>query len=174
LAISNRLPKLENLLAVYGVTILFTYGWTLYWFTWKLPSWLQYLTLKEIFVVGCNGLTTNLYESTLILVAVLIPAFIFPDTRWGQEFVFRSSITIIILSITIMVLLGIFVRVDDIGQYFLYCAAALLVSHFALSRFTWFQHAIESFADRCTIFVYLAFPLSLLALIFLTMRTYWA
>ena len=49
--ISERMPDLKNILAVYAFIVTLVYSWTLFTSFYKLPSWLFYLSIGQILSV---------------------------------------------------------------------------------------------------------------------------
>ncbi len=158
---------------MYGVIILFTYGWTLYRFVWKLPSWLINLTIKEIFIGLCYALTTNLFESLVVLTIILIPALIFPNSKWSLEFVFRASTFVGIVLFTFIRILKNDALINDLPAYGLYAIAATALLQFVLIKLNWFHNLIIGFAERTIVFIYFLLPPSLVAAFFLGIRRLW-
>jgi hypothetical protein len=95
LAIHKRFPHLEEIAAVYGVVVLITYGWTMMWFFWKLPSWLNYLSIWEILKALCISISTNLLESLVILAIPVLLAVALPQNWFRKEFVARSVVMVV-------------------------------------------------------------------------------
>lgn len=156
--------------AIYGVSVTFTYGWTLYWLIWKLPSWSTYLTIHEILIGGCYALMTNLLESMAIVIILILPAIIFPNSNWSIDLIFHSALTIAVASVTLMVILTRLIHLDALGGYVFFGMATWAVAQFGLKKIQWFHDGVLDLADRTIIFTYISLPLSLVAVIVLGVR----
>ena len=170
MGISNRLPKTDQIHAVYGLAVLFIYGWTIYWFIWNLPSWLYFLTPGEIFALLCYSFAVNFFETFCIIAFFLIFSVILPSKWLREDFVFRASVTMIVVLSLLMYLLANFIHLDDAYRYALYAVVVLVVSHWVLGRIRYIRLAVEGLAERSTVFTYLTVPASILSLIVVAIR----
>jgi hypothetical protein len=71
-SLKDRLPPIQQIFAVYGISALLIHGWTLIWFFWKLPSWEYFLNFREISVALAYAMAVNLLECLSILFALLL------------------------------------------------------------------------------------------------------
>jgi len=173
-AIKNKLPSLAEVYPVYAIIVLLVYGWTIYWALWKLPSWLDFLPLAEIGAIFCYLLATNLFESLLALLGVLIVSLILPQKWFRDSFVSRGSALAASILISIMFFEYHF---DKPADYFYkfpsYLPWILLVTGVLVFLAGWIRlvrKAVEIFAENAVIFLFLLLPLSLLSLIIIIVR----
>ena len=175
---SKRLPHVNEIISVFAVISAMTYGWTLLAFLWKLPSWLDYLTYGEILTVYSYSLLTNFMESIFVLALILLLCVILPARFLRDVFTLRGTIFAISLLGTMMFVLSFYS--DDnpalmeslpVWLVILVLSSLFMVLLDMLSRnVRSVASALLWLSDRLTIFLYVNLPLSLLALIVVTIR----
>jgi hypothetical protein len=174
LDISSRIPKWDKLLPVYGIIVLMIYGWTLYWFFWRFPSWLYFLTISEILAALSYSLATNLVESLALLGLPILISLILPKRWFFDVFVARAT-ALLIPGLAFMMHVAMqFQTKEDYPSQLLRSspAAALVIVLIALvaGQVTFFRKALELLADRASIFAYLSIPISLIAVLAIVLR----
>ena len=85
-SILRRFPAFDQILPVFAVIALFTYGRSLYVFAFKVPAWLLFQSLGEIFSNLAYGLVFNFLESFLILSFLLIISIFIPASFFKNNF----------------------------------------------------------------------------------------
>lgn len=169
MAIFKRIPKRGEIASVYGVIVLIVYGWTIIAFLWELPSWRDFLTISEIFNVFAYSIVVNFLESLVVLSLPILLSIILPRKWFYDSFIARGT-TMVILGLGYLMYAIRFFDVNSDYPSFLVKLTPLiflaillivhLVDHIAL-----LHKAIESFADRTIIFIYLSVPISILSLL---------
>ncbi len=160
--------------SVYAIAVLLVYGWTAYWFVWKLPSWIYYLSISEILLNVAYSAITNFFESLVVLSAPLLLAILLPVNMFSDRFVSAGSLLTLQLA-------GIFFYLSSIPEIegafsyipFLLAAVLFLIAvgvSVAVSRVSLVTNIVEAFADRAKIFLYLTLPVSGLSLIVVLAR----
>jgi hypothetical protein len=171
---ANRMPTVQQIAAVYGVIVLVVYGWTIYWYLWKLPSWLYFLTLTEMLVAFAYAMVVNFLESLLVLLAPLIVCLFLPSRWFRDQFVARGTILIILLLVALMQYLQIITRLQDIpsymGQMVLLVMAGIIFLVFLVGRIGFLRRLVEEISSRAVIFIYIFVPLSTLSLLVVLFR----
>jgi hypothetical protein len=174
LSIKNKLPRLAQVYPVYAIIVLLTYSWTIYWALWKLPSWLDFLPLGEIGAIFCYLMATNLIESLLALLGVVIVSLVLPQKWFRDLFVSRGSVLAASVLISIMVFEYHF---DKPADYFnrlpLYLLLTLLIAGVLAFLAGWIRmvrKAVEVFAENAVIFLFILLPVSLLSFIVIIIR----
>ena len=174
LAIKNKLPHLAEIYPVYAIIVILTYGWTIYWALWKLPSWLDFLPLSEIGAIFCYLLATNFIESLLALFGVLVISLILPQKWFRSSFVSRGSVLAATVLISIMVFEYHF---DKPADYFdklpLYLPLILLIAGVLAFFAGWIRvvrKGVEVLAENAVIFIFISLPVSLLSLTVVIVR----
>jgi len=174
LTIKNRLPALSQVYPVYAIIVILVYGWTIYWALWKLPSWLNFLPLGEIGAIFCYLMATNLMESLLALLGVVIVSMILPQKWFREVFVSRGSILVATMLVSIMVFEYHFDKPADYFNLFpLYLPWMLILAFFLAFLAGWIhivRKAVEAFADNAVIFLFLSLPVSLLSVMVVIFR----
>jgi hypothetical protein len=170
LGISKYLPNRNKIIPVYGLIVLFIYGWTIYWYLWNLPSWLTFIPASDIIGVLAYALVNNFLESLSMLGLLIILGILLPENLFRGDFVFRAGLTVIVVLSLTMYLLNNFVPLKELGKACAIGAALLLTMQFIASRHRLIKSAIESVADRTVIFLYLSIPLSLTGLLVILVR----
>jgi hypothetical protein len=174
LTIKNKLPRLTQVYPVYAIIVILTYGWTIYWALWKLPSWLDFLPLGEIGAIFCYLMATNFIESLLTLFGVIIISLILPQKWFRDLFVSRGSVLAASVLISIMVFEYQFVKpADYFNKFPLYLPLILAIAGVLAFLAGWIRivrKAVEVFAENAVIFLFISLPISLLSLIVVIVR----
>ena len=119
-------------------------------------------------------MVTNLIESLLALVSVIITSLILPRKWLHEAFVSRGSLLAASVLITAMVFEYHF---DKPADYYDKLPGLLLVMFLAACIFTYLagrigpiRRTVEAFAENAIIFLYISVPVSLLSLIVVVFR----
>jgi hypothetical protein len=174
LAIFKRLPKRPQVAAVYAVIVLVIYAWTILWSFWKLPSWLYFMSIGEILTIYAYSLTTNLFESLLVLCLPLGLCLILPRKWFSDVFITRSVIVVLsLLGFAAYILTQFQSREDYPGGIvrlipFVFLASLGLA--FLVGKIKPLVKAVDFFAEQATVFLYITIPLSLVSLLVVAVR----
>jgi len=174
LAIFNRIPKQKEILPVYAVIVLLIYGWTILKFSYYVPGWLYFLTIGEILTIIAYSFTVNLLESVLVLLAVVALGVLLPRKWFAEAFIARGA------SLSVLAL-GLMMYVANQFNYKKYYPSEVIqwlpvilllmgVFVYFLGRVKFVCNAIEFFADRAIIFLYISIPISVISLIVIVVR----
>lgn len=167
--ISKRLPNWSQIASVYSMIVMVIYTWTILWFFWKIPSWLNFLSIWEIVKVLCYSIATNLLESLVVMIPFLVLAVILPQKWFLDGFVSRSVPPILIGLGYMMYLADQFQGKEDYPSDVLRLVPVvllvILVAVFVVGRIGLLRKLIENLADRATILLYISIPLSLVCLL---------
>jgi len=172
--LNSRLPKLTQVTPVYALIVMLIYGWTIYWFIWRFPSWSYFLSINEILVIGAYSAVVNLFESLIVLCAPLVLALLLPKQWFSERFISAGSL----LSMLIGGYFIYFSSVSEAADSFSYTPLIQVVVFFIiaiglsilLSRVHVVSNLISSFADRAQIFLYLSLPVSALSVLVVIVR----
>jgi hypothetical protein len=173
--IRAKLPATSEILAVWGVTALALYGWTLTFFIWTLPSWEHFMTAGDLLPILLYSLPLNLLESLLVLAAALAACLCLPAAWYRERFVAIASLSILGGLGYCMCLASRLNMQRSFPQYLAFNAsipilAAIFFAAGVLSHVRVLRRGLEDFADRAIIFLYILIPLSLLALLAAAVR----
>lgn len=174
MALKSRLPSFGQILPVFAVIATLVYTWGLYRFAWRLPSWLHYLTVGEIFGLLSYLLFTSLVESLLLLGILLALCALLPG-------LFRESFLVRGTGITLGFFIGILsflVFYERSGSDYLELIPYWTFASLALTiLFGWLfvrVRVLASFAawisDRLIVFLYLFLPLTAIGTIVVLIR----
>ena len=174
MSILGRFPSLQDNLRVYAVIVTLIYAWTILWLFWTLPSWLYFLTISEILPLFAYALTTNLLESVLLLLGLNLLGALLPGKWFRDSFVARSFWLVSLGLGYLMVFASLFGKeeVYPIGmlQWSPLVFAAFFLISLLLDRVPRVRGLTELIADRLTVFLYVAVPLSLVSLLVVIVR----
>ena len=174
MAILKRFPSLAEIAAVYGVIVLLIYSWTMLLFFWKLPSWLNYLSIWEILREFCFAVTNNLLESLTILVIPLVLSLILPQKWFRKEFIARSTLMVAIGLGYMMYLASLFQGKEDYPSNALQLAPwvilLIILAVLLIGKSGPLCKLISAFADRTIVFLYISLPVSLICLLVVLAR----
>lgn len=159
---------------MYAVSVTFIYGWTIYWFLWKLPSWSYYLSINEIFLIAVYSAAVNFFESLMVFWASFVLVLIFPKKWFFDRFLTIGSL----LSMLIGGSLIYFSSIAEAAKDFSYSLLAQAVLLFAVSvclavlagRVHMISTIVELLADRLKVFLYISVPVSLLSILLIVIR----
>ncbi|MGH9786042.1 MAG: hypothetical protein ACRD88_17875, partial [Terriglobia bacterium] len=157
--ISKRLPSRAELAPVYAVIVMMVYSWTILWFYYNLPGWLGFLNFGEVIGIFAYSMTTNFLESLAVLAGIVLCAVILPRRWFSDAFVARGAA----LAMLVLGLMMYIAKQFETKEYYpaelirwspaLLAVAFVLV--FLLGRVMFLRKAIEFFADRAIIFLYI-------------------
>ncbi len=174
--ILRRIPGWAQIIPVYGVIAIMVYAWTLLWFFWKLPSWLDFLRPGEILTTLAYSLATNFAESLIVLCAPLLLALLLPKKWFHDVFVARGAAMSIIGLGCLMLLAQQFDNKNEYPTFSLHSWTVLLiligigVLVYICGRISLLRKVLEVIADRVSIFAYILVPVSVLSLLVVIVR----
>lgn len=170
----NRLPGFQQAAAVFGVIVLVVYGWTIYWYLWKLPSWLYFLSLSEMLAAFAYAMAVNFLESVLVLLIPILLSLCLPIRWFHDQFVARGTTLVVLLLIALAQYLQVITGLQDIppgmGRAVLLAMAGIVFLVFLVGRIGLLRKAVEEIASRAVIFNYIFVPLSALSLLVVLFR----
>jgi hypothetical protein len=171
---AKRMPNSQQIAAVYGVIVLVVYGWTIYWYLWKLPSWLYFMTLTEMLVAFAYAMAVNFLESVLILLVPILLCLFLPSRWFRDQFVAQGAILVVLILVALMQYLKIITSLQDlppgIGRMALLVMVGIVFLVFLVGRIGFLGKVIAEIANRATIFLYIFMPISALSLLVVLFR----
>ena len=164
-----RLPLFSQIIPVFSVLALFVYGWELYRYVWRLPSWLHYLTLGDLLGIFSYAMLAGFAESLFLLGLLLGLYALLPARFLKNNFVIRGTAISLGWFVSLIGFWITYERVSQtIGEYVeIWTLGALALTGLLAwlsMKVGWLGSFLAAFADRTTIFLYLFIPLSLLSL----------
>jgi hypothetical protein len=159
------------------VIVLIVYGWTIIWFFWRLPGWLLFLRAPEVLMAFAYALATNLAESLVVLVPLVLLNFLLPKAWFRDFFVARGSAAAIAALAYIVFLTYQFQYKSEYpslrlpGWQLIVPSVAIPLLAYAWGKVAVLRKALESLADRATIFLYVTLPASIVAALVVLFRS---
>ncbi len=168
--ILQRFPNLSAILPVFAVIGVPIFGWTITSWLWKLPSWLNFLTIGEITAILSYALMTAFIEGVLLCALLLLLCLILPTTSFRDQFVVRGTWLAIGLTLSIFGY-GIWRGMTR----FTYAEMSLIawsigslvivaVLTFLSGKIRFMRLTAEWISDRLTVFLYILISLAVLSL----------
>jgi hypothetical protein len=176
--ISSRLPDWNSIWLVFAVVCLVLYGWTIANITWKLNSWLTTLTAWEIFSVISYLMVINFLEACLVMAGLLGLCVILPASLMKDQFVSRA----LVIALCILGSMGLHLQINSGGlgrrivfiqtlkQWWLITFLLTIALAWFLPKVRFVSRALQEFADRATVFLYILMPLTALGFIVIIFR----
>ena len=167
----SKIPDTGEIAQVFAVACLMIYGWTLYGFLDRLPSWLYYLNAGEILSNYSYAAVFNFLEALLFLLGILLLNFLLPRKFFMDRFVARGSL-FAVLGLGYLIYLAVAVGQSkafqfpaDLFRLAPFVLLGLLLFAVLVARVDAVRRIAENFADRALIFLYILLPLSALGIL---------
>jgi hypothetical protein len=171
----KRLPKFQEIISVFAVNIVILYTFSL-WFSFQdfSRNWVLYLAIEDILGVFSYIIIGAFIENLLIIGFLIFIYVLFPLSIAQGRFVLYGTILTVTFLLALMLRSGTYVGISNILRthtmvFTFFIVGALILSLIA-EQVKIVRSAIEAFADRCVIFLYIYLPLSLLAIIVIAVR----
>jgi len=168
--LKNRFPRLQQILAIYGLISLIIYCWTLIWFFWKLPSWEYFMTAGEIAIVLAYAMATNFLESLTVLLMPLFLCAVLP-AKWFKDFFLSRGSALVILGLGYIMYISLHITSNDdsyptnIVRLIPVIGLLILILSFMAGRISLLRKLSEELADRAIIFAYIFLPVGFISLL---------
>ncbi|MCE9647515.1 MAG: hypothetical protein K8S20_16095 [Chloroflexi bacterium] len=174
MGIFRKIPHWPALASVYAVLAVFVYGWTIYWFLWKLPSWIYYLTMPEILTIAAYSAAVNFLESLLLLSLPLFLSVFLPKSWVYENFISVGGFLGIMVGGFLLYFSSISAAADTFSYSLIWPAILFLVISICLAiflgRLRMIAQVVETIADRLKVFLYILIPVSLLSILLVAIR----
>jgi hypothetical protein len=169
-AILNRFPVFKNILPVYGLTVFLVYSWTLLVSTWRMPSWLLFMTGGEILIAYAYAFVVNFLESLVCMAGLLSLSWILPARFFKDDFAPRASAIVLIVLGSAMIVgytkQDLFIKLlDDWQVWWGLTALIALVGAWLAARVRMIGGLLENISDRTVLFLYLYLPLTFISIL---------
>ncbi len=160
----KRFPNSRSILQVYAVIAFMLSAWTITAFLWKLSAWLLLLNIEEIFTIFSYSMLTNLLESLIVLLMLVMICTLLPPRFLRDDFIVRGTILAMGVIGSLMAYLGLYMQfgIDSAIKLLAGPFAVLLLMAFFLgfsSKFHWLRSATVWISDRLTVFLFILLPL---------------
>lgn len=173
--ILRRFPAFDQIIPVFAVIALFTYGRSLYVFAFKVPAWLLFQSVGEILSNLAYGLVFNFLESAFLLSLLLAVSSLLPASYFKDNFIARGAWAASVFLISVWAFIKNYSAIGpDFGQYiYLWMGITLglsVLAAFLGGRIVFLKKAALWFADRVVVLLFLFVPASALSLVALIVR----
>lgn len=174
MSIFKKIPKPDDIAAVYAVIVAMVYFPTINRFFWKVPSWILSSTLGDLFLLYAYTVVVNFLESLLVLGAVLGLCMILPGKLFLDRFTSRA-VLLVILTLGFLIYLGTQMQRASVfpwalvRQSPLILLVILLLVHL-LDQIGFLRKFLAAAANRFIIFLYISIPVSILSLLVVLIR----
>ena len=173
----KRFPPLNEILPVYAVVAAMAYGWNIFHFLWKVPSWLLFLSLGEILSLLSYALTAALSESFLILAALLLAAFLLPETVLKRDFIVRATWLVVVAYGGIMLLLSLDASYGSWTRRYWNLFSALffilaILTAYASKSVAFLRSIALWLSDRLIVFLFILIPVSMISILAVIYRNH--
>lgn len=171
----RKFPARQDVFSVFASCVFLVYSWSILWFLQKLPSWLQYLNPWDNISIFAYTQAFALLESVVILFVLVVLSILLPVRFFRDRFAAQGSVMVFVAACWAVLLrafdLGL--RSWGLNEFLLGLAlspvpigasCALVHCSDRLAR------AIEAFAERLTVLLYIYVPLGLLSLVLVVAR----
>lgn len=170
----NRLPALDQILAVYAVAAFMLFSWSLLWFFWNVPSWLHFMNLGVLFATLSYAMAASFLEGLVFLVLLLVVAFLLPPAWFRDHFTARGvAVTASLLGLIMLrdywIVSENYILKPMTTFWFVFVLLTAILL-FLTVKFSWMAKALSVLADRLTIFLYLFVPLAILSILNVLLR----
>ncbi len=174
-SLKERLPTIQQVLAIYGIISLLISGWTLIVFFWRLPSWEYILTFGEISTIFAYSMSVNLLESLVVLFPLLLLSIVLPKSWFRDSFLSEAFLLVILgLIYTMYIAMHISSRNNDYPTQLVrlipVIGSLIVVLTLLIGRIPLVRKLTENLADRFSIFSYVFLPISLISLLIVIVR----
>ncbi len=168
--ISNRLPKIQNLMSVYAVIVFITYTWTTYTFIRYLPYWLSFLNVSEISAIFSYAILSDFFESLGVMCLLLGFCVVLPAEFLRKAFLVHGTLIVICLLGAIIVYLNYYARIVSptlflVVLWSLIILVASIIVSFVSAKNRFVVLAIEWLSNNVVIFLYIYIPMTILSLV---------
>lgn len=173
-----RLPEIQSIVAVFAVTSVVLYGWTILEVGWKLRSWLYNLNVWEIFSVFSYLMVLNFLEAALALLGLILLSLLLPVKVMREAFVARGVIIVLCILGSMLLHLKLISNhdlaetnfVQSLRLWWLVTFMLTVVLAWFVPRIPLVVKALKEFADRAIVFLFILLPLSAVGLVVIVVR----
>lgn len=153
---------------------MMVYGWTIFKFSYYVPSWLYFLNVGEILTILAYSVVVNFLESIFILLIVILVSVLLPRKWFAELFITRGSSLSILLLGLMMYVANQFTTKEYYPTEIIHWLPGILILIgilvYYISQVHFLRTVVEMFADRAIIFLYISIPVSALSFIVVVVR----
>lgn len=173
--LGNRLPARQDMVPVYAVVAFFIYGWTFAVYLWKLPSWMQFLTLGEIFSIFAYAIALNLLESLILLLLIVLVIWLLPSKVLKDNFIVRGTWLAFSILTSMMLVTWLYTQdtsliADNIVFWIIGSVVFSILLFYLPGYWAGLSKVALIVSDRLVVFLFITLPLSVLSTLVVIIR----
>jgi len=139
-----------------------------------MTGWLYFLNIGEIASVFTYAMTVNFLESLIVLFGVVAVGVILPRKWFADAFIARGAVFSVFVLGLLMYVANKFKAKDyypaGIARWLPAILILILLAVYFLGHVRMARKAIEFFADRAVVFLYISIPVSVFSLVAVLFR----
>jgi hypothetical protein len=171
--LKNRpLPSKVDIISVYSIIAFMIYSWTMITFFYTLPSWIKYLTVKEIVIIFAYAMIVDLFESIMVLAGFLFLYFLLPKSLLKEDFAIHGTwLAISCLGVLMLYFVPSLDLEHQIKNPWLWLVITFflaILSTIFFSRLSFMKKFAHFFLDRMPAFLVIFAPVSVISLLIIT------
>lgn len=173
----KRLPERSEVYTVLGVVVFMVFGWSMWGFFYKVPSFILHFKVGQILAVFAYMMGVALLESLLVTLGLGLLSLLLPVGWFKNGFVYKSFITVLTGAIALLWLENTIMAFNNKlppADLLLTAAGitlgAWVVLLLAFHYVKFLQNPVLFITDRVGVMAYLYIPLGILGLIVVLIR----
>ena len=171
----NRFASIQDIVFVFAACVFLVYSWSIFAFLERMPSWLFHLSTWDVISVFAYTQTFALLESAIVLLVLIFLGATLPARFLRDRFVAQGSMVMLLTSgWAIAVRYNMATVLSWTLTTFFFWAALYLVSigvfYVLIHRYKRLEEAINSFAERLTVLLYVYIPITCLSVFIVIIR----
>ena len=178
-AIVRQIPDRKQVFPVFSLIVFIVFTWALYRISYQVPSWLGYLSLWNVILLGIYVLAAALVESVIMLGFLLLFCMVFPVRFFKEIFIAQGSATILLLCLvalwmqyhtSVIYSLDLWQMLFFAVLFLVVLVTFILIIASLLKRFSRLRFLFEALANRMIVFGYCYLLFGFLSLMIILAR----
>jgi len=171
----RRLPQKSEIIWVFGVVIFAVHSWSIREFLYKVPAFLLYYSIGDVYSVFSYMMAFALLESAVVTALLVASAWILPSKLLREGFAYKGFLAILVASILSIWFQGVLTNQYPANNL-LFVSSGIAVSVFVLLAFLFqkvgfLQRIALNLTNRLGIMAYLYVPLGLIGFLVYILRS---
>ena len=162
----RRLPPKSEIILIFGVVIFVVHGWSIREFFYKVPSFLLYYSIGDVYSVFSYMMAFALLESAVVTAFLVVCAWILPSKLLREGFAYKGFLAILVVSILSIWFQGVLTFQYPANNLLLassgIAAVVFVLLVFLFQKIGFLQKIALNLADRLGIMAYVYVPLGLI------------
>jgi hypothetical protein len=141
----------------------------------KLPSWLLFVSVRDVFGAFAYTQLFAFFESLVVCLGLVLASVLLPRRVLRDKFVSQAAMLALLLSTWAIVLQLIFLKhsswsVKTLALWSIPCLIAIGVSYLLIERYRRVEQAIRSLVERLSVLTYVYVFLTVVSVIAILLR----